>query len=255
MSYTIDERNPERQQLLARVLEPSTREVLARLPRIANARCLDLGCGQGNTTRLLAQAIGSTDCIGVEYDAALVEYASAQVNPAGVSFQQGDVTRLLFPDASFDVVFCRYLVIHLADPMRGIREMLRVVRPSGYVVAYEPDFIGEFSDPESNALGLINRVWNGLFQNPKGGRRLLRYLREAGASDITGGALMQLEYGSALIKRTYRLTAEATGPLAQARGVLSELEVREMVDGLKRLEDDPVSLLVKFPDVWAIARR
>jgi len=158
MSYTIDERNPERQQLLAQVLEPSSREVLARLPKIANARCLDLGCGQGNTTRLIADALGATECVGVDFDAGLVEYASAQVNPAGVSFQQGDVTRLAFPDASFDVVFCRYLLVHLADPMSGVREMLRVVRPSGYVVAYEPDFVGEFSDPESSALALINRV-------------------------------------------------------------------------------------------------
>ena len=255
MSYTIDERNPERQQLLAQLLAPSTREVLARLPRIPNARCLDLGCGQGNTTRLLAEAMGAAACVGVEYDPALVEYASTQVNPASVSFQQGDVTRLSLPDASFDVVFCRFLLIHLADPMSAVREMLRVVRPGGYVVAYEPDFVGEFSDPESSALGLINRVWNGLFQNPKGGRRLLRYFREAGASRLQGGVLMQLEYEAALIKRTYRLTAEATGPLAQARGILSELEVREMVDGLARLEDDPTSVLAKFPDVWAIAQR
>jgi len=31
--------------------------------------------------------------------------------------------------------------------------------------------------------------------------------------------------------------------------------MREMIDGLKRLEDDPLSVLVKFPDLWAIARR
>jgi len=60
MSYTIDERNPDRQQLLARILEPHTREVLARLPRMAGARCLDLGCGQGNTTRLLSEMLGAT---------------------------------------------------------------------------------------------------------------------------------------------------------------------------------------------------
>ena len=46
MSYTIDERNPERQQLLAAVLNPTTREVLARLPPIpaaAAGRVLEIG--------------------------------------------------------------------------------------------------------------------------------------------------------------------------------------------------------------------
>jgi trans-aconitate methyltransferase len=68
VSYTIDERNPERQQLLAKLLEPPTRTVLAHLPRIPGARVLDLGCGQGNTTRCLADALEPSGCIGVEYD-------------------------------------------------------------------------------------------------------------------------------------------------------------------------------------------
>jgi SAM-dependent methyltransferase len=256
MSYTIDERNPERQQLLARILEPHTREVLARLPRMAGARCLDLGCGQGNTTRFLSAMVGATECIGVEYDPVLVEFASTQpTNPTGVSFQRGDVTQLAFPDASFDVVFCRYLLIHLADPMAGVREMMRVVRPGGYAVAFEADFVAELSDPESPALGLINRVWNGLFQNPNGGRKLVRYFREAGALRIEGGALLSLEHDAALVRRLYRLTAEVTGPLARQRGILTENEVREMIDGLTRLEEDPASVFVKFPDMWVIAQR
>jgi len=77
MSDAIDERNPERQQMLTRILEPFTRDVPARFPRMTSPRCLD---------------------------------------PKGVSFQRGDVMRLPFPDASFDVVFCRYLLVHLADP-------------------------------------------------------------------------------------------------------------------------------------------
>ena len=97
MSYTIDERNPERQQLLAEILNPLTRQVLARLPEIPNARCLDLGCGQGNTTRCLADVLRPEVCIGLEYDAGLVEYAKTiPENPPSVRFQQGDATRLAF---------------------------------------------------------------------------------------------------------------------------------------------------------------
>ena len=164
MSYAIDERNPERQQLLARILDPLTQQVLDRLPRVPHARCLDLGCGQGNTTRFLSRALGATECVGLEYDSALVDYASTQPNPDGVSFQQGDATKLPFPDASFDIVFCRYLLLHVPDPMRAVREMMRVVRPGGYAVAYEPDLVAEFSEPASTALPL--RLWEGREERP-----------------------------------------------------------------------------------------
>ena len=104
MSYAIDERNPERQQLLAMLLEAQTRDALARLPPLPGARVLDLGSGQGNTTRCLAEVIGAGECIGLEYDPALVDYAQTRPdNPPGVRFQQGDATQLPFPDASFDV--------------------------------------------------------------------------------------------------------------------------------------------------------
>lgn len=257
MSYTIDERNPERQQLLARVLDPPTRTVLSRLPRIPGARVLDLGCGQGNTTRCLAEALEAEECIGVEYDANLVDYAETRPeNPSNVRFEQGDATNLEFPDASFDVVFCRYLLIHIAEPMRVVREMMRVVRPGGYVVAYEGDFSSTgTSHPPCDALGTIHRVWRGLFQNPPAGRELVHYLREVGAAEIRAGAWTELEYDTAIIKRIYRLSAEATGPAAAAKGILSPSEVDEMIAGLTRLEGDSSSVVVKFPDMWVIAKK
>ena len=158
--------------------------------RESGARVLDLGCGQGNTTRCLADALEPSECIGVEFDATLVEYAQTRPeNPPSVRFQQGDATQLPFPDASFDVVFCRYLLIHIADPVRVVSEMMRVVRPGGFVVAYEGDFtaVGT-SHPPCAALETIHRVWRGLFQNPPAGRRLVHYLRDAGAADIRAGA-------------------------------------------------------------------
>lgn len=256
MTYTIDERNPERQQLLAELLNPPTREVLARLPRIAEAAVLDVGCGQGNTTRCLAEVLAPARCVGLEYDASLVDYARTRPdNPSSVSFQQGDATAMPFADASFDIAFCRYLLIHMTDPVRVVREMLRVVRPGGFVVAFEPDFGSEVSDPPCEAFEGIKRIWQGLFQNPSAGRRLVRYFREAGASRLQAGALSLLEYDTTMMKRIYRLTAESTGPAAQAKGLLTAAQVQEMIAGFQKLEADSSAVILKFPDVWVIAAR
>ena len=256
MSYTIDERNPERQQLLAEILNPPTRDILSGLPRIPGAKVLDLGCGQGNTTRCLADTLDPDLCIGLEYDPALVDYAQTRPhNPPSVRFQQGDATQLPFPDASFDVVFCRYLLIHMADPERVVREMLRVVRPGGYAIAYEGDFsLASNSHPPCEALATIHTVWQGLFQNPPAGRRLIHYFRDAGASEVRAGAWTLFGNDTEKLKRVYRLSAEATGPAAEARGILTPLEHHEMIAGLTRLEEDAASVVVKFPDMWVIAR-
>ena len=257
MSYAIDERNPERLQLLNTLLEPPTRAVLARLPAVPGRRVLDLGAGQGNTTRCLADLLQPAECIGLEYDPALVDYARTRPdNPAGVRFQQGDATQLPFPDASFDVAFCRYLLLHMADPVRVVREMLRVVRPGGFAVAFEGDFMQDSkSEPPCAAVGTLHRVWRGLFPHAQAGERLVHTFKAAGASTIQAGGWTMLEHGDTTLRRVYRLTAEATGPLAASRGILTEAQADEMIAALIRLEEDPDSVMFMFPAAWVIATR
>ena len=90
---------------------------------------------------------------------------------------------------------------------------------------------------------------------PPAGRTLVHYLRLAGAADIRAGAWTELEYDTTTLRRLYRLSAEATGPAAAAKGILTPNEVEEMIAGLIRLEDDGSSVVVKFPDIWAIAKK
>jgi ubiquinone/menaquinone biosynthesis C-methylase UbiE len=254
MSYTIDEQNVERQQLLAMILNPPTRDVLARLPKLPASHVLDIGCGQGNTTRLLAEVLAPASCIGLDFDEALVAYAAAQPDkPEVLSFRQGDATQLPFADGTFDIVFCRFLLIHMTDPVRVVREMLRVAKPGGYVVAFEADFAYEIAYPPEPALAIINRLWQ-VFQDPSAGRKLVSYFRAAGARDIQAGAAIQLEHDASTLKRTYRLTGAAAAPAAVAKGLITDAEAREMIEGLTRLEQDPASVLIRFPDVWAIGR-
>lgn len=213
VSYAIDETNAERQYLLAQMLNPLTRQVLDHIPRTSVSKMLDLGCGQGHTTRMLAEYFPAASGIGFEYDALLVARASADpAKPPAIEFRQGDAARLPFPDASFDLVFTRYMLLHVPDPPTVVREMFRVARPGGFVVAYEPDCCIEFCYPRNTAMERMSHLWRNLFPHPLMGRQLVHLFRAAGATNYSAGALLGMDHDHGFYKRWYRMTAEAVGP-------------------------------------------
>jgi ubiquinone/menaquinone biosynthesis C-methylase UbiE len=108
MAYVISELNLERQKLLAKVLAPVTDRLLRVLQLPSGARCLDLGCGIGETTRQLARMLDKpNEIVGLELNPDLVETARklSSGEGDGVSFVQGDVSALEFPDNSFRFCF------------------------------------------------------------------------------------------------------------------------------------------------------
>ena len=113
MPYTIDELDFERQQVLAECLNPLTIPVLQRVPCTGIRKVLDLGCGQGNTSRMLAAQFPEAEVTGLEYDTNLIAFARAQPDNGKVRFEQGDATELPFSDEEFDLVFTRYLLVHI----------------------------------------------------------------------------------------------------------------------------------------------
>ena len=93
------------------------------------SRVLDVCTGHGV---LAAAAVkrGAIVC-GIDIGEAVV--AAARRNAPAAEFRQADAEALPFADNDFDAVVCGYGVIHVPDPERALREMLRVVRPGGRV--------------------------------------------------------------------------------------------------------------------------
>jgi SAM-dependent methyltransferase len=105
---------------------------------------LDVGCGIGHWAQTLACALPSeTTVIGVDRDPFWIDKATERVRAREISgrfeYRVSDAQALPFPDASFDLVTCQTLLIHLADPGAVIAEMARVTRPGGLVLAAEPN--------------------------------------------------------------------------------------------------------------------
>jgi SAM-dependent methyltransferase len=111
-------------------------------------RLLDICCGPG---MLAAAAVGrGAAATGLDFPG-VVALASRLV--PGAEFRSGDATELPFADHSFDAVVCGYGIMHVPDPERALREMLRVLRPGGRVALSVWDNEGPIS-----GLGLIYKA-------------------------------------------------------------------------------------------------
>ena len=253
--YKIDESNLERQRLLAKVLNPLTSPFLARVSVPQNARCLDVACGIGETTRLIRSAMPSVrECIGLELDAALITEAKRHVDGLAVRFEHGDARSIPFADGSFDFVFARYLMMHLPEPETVIREMMRVTRKGGTVMLVEPDFSFQASHPPSWAYERLPELLRALLPDPFIGRKLGHMLREAEANEVHMDAVLGIEHSASLIRRTWRLTVEAMGPALLANNILSPAELTALIEELTRAEQDPNTVLLYNPVVFAWAQ-
>ncbi|HWS17390.1 MAG TPA: methyltransferase domain-containing protein [Candidatus Elarobacter sp.] len=113
-------------------------EALNRIVQWAGAgpddTVLDVACGPG----LLACAFArvAKHATGVDMTPAMLEQARKTQQEQGlnnISWQQGDIYSLPFPEAQFSIVSSRFAFHHLQDPMAALKEMKRVCQPGGRI--------------------------------------------------------------------------------------------------------------------------
>lgn len=103
-------------------------------------RVLDIGCGQGDVTRLVRELVGETgEVVGVDRDAGALAAARAATGQANVTFIEGDIAAWSAGVAAFDAAVGRRVLMYQADAVATLRSLARSVRPGGLVVFQEHD--------------------------------------------------------------------------------------------------------------------
>jgi SAM-dependent methyltransferase len=100
------------------------------LPPVDGQLCLDLGCGEGHNTRLLADR--GADVVAIDIADSFI-VAAAGLPSRGLRYVVGDGTALPFRSSSFSVVTAFMSLMDVVDPERTLREIARVLRPGGFV--------------------------------------------------------------------------------------------------------------------------
>lgn len=105
---------------------------LQRLSRPGPRRILEIGCGQGTGAKIIHDLFSPERYVGVDLDPRMVERARRKAGTLpNASFQQGDVSRLDFPDRSFDLVVDFGIVHHVPNWRDALAEVHRVLAADG----------------------------------------------------------------------------------------------------------------------------
>ena len=155
-------------------------------------RLLDAGCGPGTVTAGLARAVSPGRVIGLDAAPGVLEHARAHAAEEAVDnvrFVAGDIYDLDVPDAEFDVVYANQLLQHLADPVRAIGEMRRVLKPGGLLAVRDADYATMCPYPKFAEFPDWNRLYHEVaYRNhaePDAGRTLPAWVRAAGFSEVS----------------------------------------------------------------------
>ena len=103
---------------------------------------VDVGCGNGAFTELLAERCAPAEIQGIDPSEAQLAFARQRPAAKLARFRQGDAMALPFADRTFDAAVMALVIFFVPEPARGVAEMVRVTRPGGSVSAYAWDALG-----------------------------------------------------------------------------------------------------------------
>jgi len=182
------------------------RERAVQLARVGPGdRALDVATGTGDLALELARRTSpGGEVIGSDFSAAMLERARRKAH-GSVRFELGDALALPYPSDSFDAATVGFGARNFADVGRGLRELVRVVRPGGRVVVLE------ITTPTRPPLSVFYRLWFDRIV-PAAGRLLgfsaaYEYLPRSVRSFLTPEALAAEMVSAGLTDVRYVLTA------------------------------------------------
>ena len=248
-----------RLEVLDSVYGAGTRALLQRAGLKTGMRIADCGCGVGMVSRLLAVMVGRKgSVVGIDNSPEQVEQARLQAEADqlnNLTFVAADATSTGLPRASFDMVYCRFLLLHLPDPVAALREMAALLKPAGTLVCEDGDLSAAGSMPFSalNAfaelfgqLGAVRGVDYSI------SRRLYHLVIQEGLKNVNVH-IHQPAIASGKQKALLELSvAEAANAFVGA-GIIDHPTLECTLVNMRRANRDPnvLALMPPMTQVWA----
>jgi SAM-dependent methyltransferase len=248
-----------RLHVLHDVYAPAGKRILQRAGLTKGMKVADFGCGVGVVTRMLAEMVGPAGRVtGIDLCGAQLQEAAeycAREGMKNISFVKASAECSGLPRNSFDVVYCRFLLLHLKDPFACLREMRAVLKPGGMLVVEDGDLASATSVPRS-AMDAFADLFGKL-----GAKRGLNYSLAKDLYHIVmaaGFPLPGIEIHQPAILRgenrhLLKWSVEEAGPALIDAGILTSDELARTLAEMQSAVEDPNILILapRMSIVWA----
>lgn len=255
----------ERLRIIASILRPSTLDVLKRAGLKPGMRCLDVGCGFGEVTFDIADAVGpGGHATGVDIEAKRLDSATERACREGrtnVAFQTADITQPLLAqlpqdgDASgLDLIYVRFVLTHLKDPAGALANLKAALKPGGVLIVEDVDMSVRVCYPPSVPYDRFFELYDTAVlkrdADPQIGPKLPFMFRDAGFSDPAVSIVQRADYQGE-VKLIVPLSLEGIADVIIGDGIATAEEMQQLAVDLHAAAADP-DILFGTPQVFQV---
>ena len=220
-----------RLQLIEEALDPATIRHLGTTGLRSGSRCVELGAGAGSITKWMGSIVGASGrVVGIDRNTKHLQHLT------DTHFQiiEGNFLDVKL-DERFDLVHCRYVLIHNQTSAEILTKLCQHLKPGGYLVIEEPDFTSAklLNRTGKTARQHVNKAICVMFEkfglNPGYGLELPQQVAGEGLEIVSVDAQLHLARGGSPIGRMMAASQQALAAKLVATGEVTEAEIEEYV--------------------------
>ncbi len=245
----VGEGDQKRLAVLQSVYGPHCQTALLKLQIPLSGRCADIGCGSGTMSQTIAAIVGGqghVDAVDISAEQINVARQSPHaVGCAAITYHEGSVYELGLKPASYDLVFCRFLLCHLVQREKALANMISLLKPGGRLVIMDIEIHTLFTIPPTGLyeeyIAYCRKTQDIIGTDYEIGLRLPAMFAALGLKNLSV-ELAQPIYNDGPRKRLWQNTFKNAWP-SMVKNCLATLA--ELEDLYARMEE-----FAKNPETW-----